>query len=185
MTSREHGRKRYHERNHPMNQLPKEVVENVERHLDMILRPDLAESDAKHVCRVYAPEVNTHEKLRRLVASRLRVDFDQILISPTPFRIMFLHYLKNRSCNKFNFATYDNNSSTMCKTFHLGYERKYLHEKLSPYTRMPRLISLEYQWRYDDFAHLLVNRLVLRKFCEEEAIRKLHEGSMRDARIRG
>ena len=46
---REHGLKRYRERYHPMNLLPEELIERVERHLDMILRPDLAAADGVNV----------------------------------------------------------------------------------------------------------------------------------------
>ena len=52
MPSLEHYMKKYCELNHTMNSLPKAIIRHVERHLDMILRPDPTESDGTNVCRV-------------------------------------------------------------------------------------------------------------------------------------
>ena len=60
---REHGMNRYRATNHPLNRFPQQIIEEVERHLDMVLRPDPAGSDGTNVCRVYSPEFNTNEKL--------------------------------------------------------------------------------------------------------------------------
>lgn len=130
-TPKEHGMKRYKERNHLMTKLPRRVLEHVERHLDMLLRPDPAASDERHVCIVYSPEVNTHEKLKQFISSRSKVDRDEILISPASLRRMIASYLHDRECVGISFAQSDHNACPYCKSVHydilnLSYEQKQL-----------------------------------------------------------
>lgn len=60
-----------YQRNHPMNRYSTEIRERIETHLDMVLRADPAGSIGESVCRVYSPEINTQQKLRKVLRESL------------------------------------------------------------------------------------------------------------------
>ena len=186
---REHGLKRYRERKHPLNRFPQEIIEQVEKHLDMILRPDPAAVDGTNTCRVYSPDVNTQEKLRKLIASNMKVDFRDVVISPTTLQRMVKSYLDKQGC-RISFNQADHNACPMCKSYHceilfLHYEKKQLSDKLSYYEQLPRPMSKETQARYNEIAMPLQEELTLKTLRDSAAVQELKRHNERDARIRG
>ena len=186
---REHGMKRYRERHHPMNRFPPDVIEHIERHLDMILRPDPAASDGTNICRVYSPEVNTQEKLRKLITRNMKVDFGEVVISPTSMQRMIKSYLDKRGC-RISFSQSDHNACPSCKSYYweilfLYHEKKQLSEKLSFFEQLPRPLTEEEQKHHDDIAVPLQKELALKTFRDAEAACELKIHTERDARIRG
>lgn len=95
---------------HPMNRYSDEVRSEVETNLDFILRADPGASDGVNTCRVYSPEINTQEKLRRVLASHFEEDegTDVHLSSSTVERIIS-DYLKERKC-RISFLQSDHNA---------------------------------------------------------------------------
>lgn len=56
---------------HPMNRYGNDIREKVESHLDIVLRADPAGWNGASVCRVYSPEINTQDKLRKVLRAAL------------------------------------------------------------------------------------------------------------------
>lgn len=82
---------------HPMNRYPAYIRDKIETHLDLVLRADPAGSNGISVCRVYSPEINTKEKLRKLLSKALDDDdtIDDQLSASTLQRIVE-KYLRDR-----------------------------------------------------------------------------------------
>ena len=189
MPIREHGMKRYRVRHHPINRLPSALVEHVERHLDMVLRPDPAAAHGNNICRVYSPEVNTQEKLRRLISENISKDIDEVIISPSSLQRMITAYLKSRDC-RISFAQSDHNACPMCKGYQyeilrLHYEEKKIAAKLSPFLQMPRPLQEEDDEAFERVAIPLLEQQNSRQCRIDEAIAELRVHNERDARIRG
>ena len=189
MPVREHGLKKYRERNHPMNRLAEHVVQNVERHLDMILRSDPAASDGSHVCRVYAPEINTHEKLRKAIATRVKADILEASMSPSSLRRMVAGYLAKRGC-RISFTQADHNACPTCKSFqyeilHLHYEEKQLKERVTAVTQESLAAYEEEGPSFGAGASMLREQLSICQYRSEECIGEMKMHNERDARIRG
>lgn len=139
---------------HPMNRYSDDVRRRVETHLDFILRADPGASDGVNTCRVYCPEINTQEKLRRVLARHLEEDEDtDVHLSSSTVQRMVNDYLKERKC-RISFLQSDHNACPTCKTLQytllrLSFEIKRLqaeseHLKLSRDSR-PLDLSVQEQ----------------------------------------
>lgn len=95
----ESGGKEYEHPSQPMNRYPDQVRERIESHLDMVIRADPAGSAGINVCRVYSPEVNTQEKLRKLLVKMMEVEeAEDVRMSDSTLQMMINAYLGNESC---------------------------------------------------------------------------------------
>lgn len=106
----------YEHPKHSMNRYSDKVRERIENHLNMVLRADPAGSAGVNVCRVYSPEVNTLEKLRKLLTSLLEPGPDEeVKMSTSTMQRMINEYLDSRKL-RISFKQTDHNACPNCKT---------------------------------------------------------------------
>lgn len=106
---------------HPMNRYPDAVRRKIEMHLDMILRADPGARDGVNTCRVYYPEIKTHEKLRKVLATHLEEDnCDDVHLSSSTMQRMIQDYLRDRNCC-IKFTQSDHNACPNCKRFSIQF----------------------------------------------------------------
>lgn len=180
------GSARYHyDRSHPINRYPEAIRNKVEGHLDMILRADPAGSSGESVCRVYSPEINTQEKLRRVLSKSLSaVDSIDSELSSCTLQRMVSEYLKRRNYSSISFTQSDHNACPNCKTLHYSilqfhHERVYKQREFDDLAKRRPLLESD-QRRWD----VLSDEIDCKRFQEEEGLAVLKEHNSRDARIR-
>lgn len=174
------------QRIHPMNRYPDHIREKVENHLDMVLCADPAGRSGLNVCRVYSPEVNTKEKLRKVLRTALEEDVEiDKQLSDSTLQRMVNRYLETRKC-RIEFSQRDHNACPNCKTLNYAvlqyhYEVKQLQQQYnSEISRLMRPFDECTQGKSDR----LLADLETKKYQEEEALRTFVEHNLRDAEIR-
>lgn len=174
-----------YDRGHPLNRYPDSVRNKVERQLDMVLRADPAGSSGESVCRVYSPEINTQDKLRKVL--RLALDMEdstEAELSSSTLQRMVKDYLKRRNYSTIAFTQSDHNACPNCKTLHYAvlqyhHERMYLQREFDKLSRSFPLQACDQQ-RYN----VLSKEIEAKGFQEEECLKELRVHNARDARIR-
>lgn len=171
---------------HPMNRYPDHIREKVENHLDMVLRADPAGANGLNVCRVYSPEVNTKEKLRKLLAKALDEDGDvDEQLSQSTLQRMVDTYLKRRKCT-IEFTQNDHKACPNCKALNYAvlqfhYEAKQLEQQYNAeFGKLPRPLDEELQGKSDRF----LLQLETKRYQEKEALQEFveHNQMLRSAR---
>lgn len=171
--------------NHPMNRYPDSVRQKIEAHLDMIVRADPGASDGINTCRVYSPEINTQEKLRRVLARHLEEDDSaDVHLSPSTLQRMIDDYLRSRNC-RIKFTQSDHNACPNCKTLkyailQFSFDIKSLEAKQYAMEQAPR----PYTRTEHDRAGAIEKDLDVKRFQESTALQELDRHNKRDARIR-
>lgn len=170
---------------HPMNRYSDAVREKIETYLDMILRADPGASDGVNTCRVYSPEINTQEKLRRVLEKQLDdEDVADEPISSSTLQRMINSYLRERNCN-ISFTQSDHNTCPICKILHyallrFNYERKMLESKKIILGSNPRPFS----WFQQEEVDSVASDLEAKAYQESACLKELREHNIRDAKIR-
>ncbi len=108
-----HGLTIYRKVNHLMNKLPHAIRVRVEQEIDVAMRADRGSADNAVIVRVYNPEINTHEKLVRLLLEGIFDDVDSSL-HPSTMRRIVLSYMEDKGI-RLSFATNDLNACPNCK----------------------------------------------------------------------
>lgn len=112
---------------HPMNRFSYEIRDRIENHLNIVLRADPAGAADLNVCRVYSPDVNTQEKLRRLVTKILGEDeAGDVQMSDSTMQRIIGNYLGARDL-RIVFKQTDHNACPNCKS--LQYAILQFHHK--------------------------------------------------------
>lgn len=117
-----------------------------EAHLDMILRADPGASDGIITCRVYSPEINTQDKLRKVFARQLgEEDSAEIPLSASTLQRMLNEYLKARKC-RISFSQSDHNTYPTCETLRyavlqFSFDVKSLAAKRDRLSQLPRPLT--------------------------------------------
>lgn len=170
---RVHGMSEYRAVNHPLNRYPDEVRDKVEQELDMILRADPGASDGSITVRVYDPEINTQEKLRKLLSEQLGTSVTAEYMHSSTLQRMVNDYLNTKGF-RLSFTNSDHNACPVCKTLQmtllsLHSEKKLLEHRISERSDVSQHLS-----------HELANK----HFQEAEVLEELQEHNLRDAHIR-
>lgn len=172
-----------------MNRYNDTVRERIENHLHMVLRTDPAGSTGLNVCRVYSPEVNTQEKLRKLLTSLLSSDTDAIedaQISSSTLQRMINSYLESRKL-RIVFKQTDRNACPHCKTLQYAvmeyhHEAKKLEEELNRLLQEAiSAVSRPSQQEKIESLRLQVNT---KQYQEQESLREIKVHNGRDCFIR-
>lgn len=170
---------------HPINRYPCVVREHVETYLDMILRADPGASDGVNVCRVYSPEINTQEKLRKVLAKNL-TDDDVVdhPLSASTLKRMVDEYLESKKCT-ISFTQSDHNACPICKCLQYAilqfhHEKKILESRRKSLEGDPSALSDAVQLELDSLAV----KIEAKGFQESESLQVLSRHTVRDARIR-
>lgn len=164
-----------------MNRYPDHVRENVENHLDLVLRADPAGSNGFNICRVYSPEVNTKEKLRRLLAKALEEeDENEEQMSQSTLQRMIEKYLETRKCT-IEFNPSDHNACPNCKTLNYAilqfhYAVKVLEQRYrEEFGSMSRPFLEEIQKKSDSSMSSIATKRYQEKECLREFVKHNRE----------
>lgn len=152
----------------------------------MVLRADPAGSAGLNVCRVYSPEINTKDKLRKELAKELGAD-DTVdeQISESTLQRMIDSYLKAGGC-RIVFSQNDHNACPNCKTLkyavlqyhHQEKQLQKLYEK--DFDSLPR----PFEKTTHEESERMLAELRTKQYQEKESLKVLNEHTMRDASIR-
>lgn len=176
-----------YQRTHPANRYPKEIRDEIENHLDMVLRADPAGSRGESVCRVYSPEINTQRKLRKVLRASLETD-DSIEsgISESTLQRMVKDYLTKRNYSAICFTQSDHNACPNCKTLQYAV-LQYHHEGVCLQRKQKELFLQQRPFLQAEQSRieLLSDEINSKAFQERECVEELKRHNERDARIRG
>lgn len=126
-----------------MNRYPRELREQIENQLDMVLRADPAGSSFERVCRVYSLEINTQQKLRNALRQSLHEDESiEPGLSESTLQRMVSDYLNKSNYSTICFTQSDHNACPHCKTLQYAV-LQYHHEAVCLQRELDKLYSRE------------------------------------------
>ena len=155
-----------------MNRYPDKIREKVKNHLDIVLRADPAGSNRVNICRVYSPEINTKEKLRKLLAKALDDDEDvEGQLFQSTLQRMVDKYLEVRKC-AIEFNQSDHNACTNFKKLNYAVLQFHFEAKHLEQSYKEQFCSLQrpFQEHFQESSDRFMCHIETKHFQEREVL---------------
>lgn len=149
-------------------------------------RANPAGSCEVNICRVYSPEINTKEKLRKLLAKALDDDGDvDGQLSQSTLQRIADNYLEGRKC-AIEFTQSDHNACPNCKTLNYAILPFHFEAKQLVQSHKQKFCSLQRPFQEDlqTQSDRFTSHIETKRYQEKEVLRVFVEHNKRDAAIR-